>query len=143
MSDELTFTKTTSSTDDQEQDLVWINLYEVRKEKGEFTFTFNSARYNGSAGSDGEGRTITLIDTTMSKAVTVWINPNPNALYPQDPDKTDGMRLFRAIGRKYAEEGEEISISDLIDRASENGGTLIVRLNKMKSGHEAWLWNIN
>jgi len=142
--DEITFSKSVSNSDDQqEQELEWMNLYEIRRESGEFIFPFSSARYNAAAGSDGQGKTITLIDTSTSKAVTVWINPNPNALYPQDPDKTDGMRLFRAIGRKCAEDGEEIGISDLVARISEQGGTLVVRLNRMKSGHDAWLWNIN
>ena len=135
MSD-LTYTAT-SNTDDQDQELVWVNLYEIRKEEGSFEFAFTTASYNGEAGSKGEGQTITLINTSTAQAVTVWLNPNPNALYPQDPDKTDGMRLFRAMGRRYAEDGETLDVIDLMAKASEQGGTLVVRLNQMKSGHNA------
>lgn len=141
MSD-LTYTAT-SNTDDQDQELVWVNLYEIRKEEGSFEFTFTTASYNGEAGSSGEGQTITLINTSTAQAVTVWLNPNPNALYPQDPDKTDGMRLFRAMGRKYAEDGETLDVASLMSKASASGGTLVVRLNQMKSGHNAWLWTVN
>lgn len=121
---------------------MWVNLYEVRKETGSFEFPFTTARYNPEAGAEGQGQTITLINTNTAEAVTVWLNPNPNALYPQDPDKTDGMRLFRALGRKFADGGETLEVEDLMAKASE-GGTLVVRLNQMKSGHNAWLWTVN
>ena len=120
-----------------------MNLYDVRKEAGSFEFTFTTATYNPEAGAEGQGQTITLINTKTAEAVTVWLNPNPNALYPQDPDKTDGMRLFRALGRKFAGSGETLEVEDLMAKASENGGTLVVRLNQMKSGHNAWLWTVN
>lgn len=124
-------------------DLEWVNYYEIRKEKGEFVFPFTTATYRDDAGKDSQAECITLINSNTNQAVTVWITPNPNSLYPVDPDKTDGMRLFRAIGRAVGTSGEEVDANDLMARVSDvDLATLIVRMVDLDGGKTAWRWTV-
>jgi len=119
--------------------LEFVSLREQMKENEGATFSFDRVRMTDDAGAEGNGEVITLINTTEGKAAAVWITPYPDAQFEVDPEQTDGARLGRALARHF---GSGLEKGDLITKANEEGGTLVVSKNDYGESW-AWLWQVN
>jgi hypothetical protein len=111
----------------ENDELEFISYREHMKVEGGFTFSFTTVTYNDVSDC------ITLINGDNNTAVTCWINPHPDAQYPQAI--TDGVRLGKALDRCY----KGSTVEETIERASEAGGSLTVSKAEIE-GKDYWAW---
>ena len=114
--------------------LEFIRYTEVRKEEGEFHFSFTSAHHNENAGVNHDSECITLIDQESSTAVTFWCTPPPDGLN-DDPSKTDGAKVGNALRRAFG--GSDWA--EVFSNASA-GGKLSITKNDYPASPTGWAW---
>lgn len=123
--------KETSEND--KDDLTRLDFYETRKAEGEFHFSFTYVKFNPNAGENKDREVLSLIDGETDTIVWFYCTPHPDSLN-QDPSKTDGQKVARAITRAMNAESVMKGI-ELIN--SNGGGKLSVTKNPFK---DSWAW---
>lgn len=121
-------------TNENENEITFLSYTEIRKDEGEFHFSFTSASLNESAGATNDSECITLIDAESGTAVTFWVTPHPQGLQ-QDPSKTDGAKVGNALRRAFG--GSDWT--EVFDNASV-GGKLSITKNDYPASPTGWAW---
>ena len=119
---------------ENESELSFLSYTEIRKEEGEFHFSFTNASLNESAGATGDSECITLLDSESETAVTFWVTPHPQGLQ-QDPTKTDGAKVGNALRRAFGGS----NWTEVFENASA-GGKLSITKNDYPASPTGWAW---
>ena len=119
---------------ENENELSFVSYTEIRKEEGEFHFSFTSASHNENAGANHDSECITLIDNERDTAVTFWCSPHPDSLQ-QDPSKTDGAKVGNSLRRAFG--GSDWA--EVIANAG-SGGKLSITKNDYPASPTGWAW---
>ena len=119
---------------ESENELEFLNWMEIRKEEGEFNFSFTSASHKENAGVNHDSECITLVDGESNTAVTFWCTPHPDGLN-QDPTKTSGAKVGNALRRAFG--GSDWA--EVFENAS-SGGRLSIVKNDYPASPTGWAW---